>query len=130
MATIDATPRRSRAVGPSPVEWGEQHDRLLDFVYRTFDCCVRDQRVATALTVELFGSHDRLIDNPDLDDDRTRSVLIPLMAVALRERASKAAIRVAVAHAAWQDRLVRRVGADPHSVFAAVGSFTRHVRLT
>ncbi|GLZ36407.1 hypothetical protein [Actinokineospora sp. NBRC 105648] len=110
------------------ISWGVQHDRLLTFVYRTFDCCVRDPREASDLTVELFGEYHRLIDNPDLDDEQTRAVLVPLMAAALRERSSQAAIRAAVGHAAWEDRRTR-AGADPHALLDAVRVFTRHLRV-
>ncbi|MGQ0841860.1 hypothetical protein [Actinokineospora sp.] len=125
--------RRRRDTSPAaPVEWGTQHDRLLTFVYRTFDCCVRDQAEASAMTVELLANHDQLVDRPNLDDEATRAELVPLMAAALRERASGAAIRVALGHAAVHDSFARRPQptADVHGVLSTVGSFTRHLRFT
>ncbi|EWC59726.1 hypothetical protein UO65_4965 [Actinokineospora spheciospongiae] len=115
------------------VVWGEQHDRLLNFVFRAFDCCVRDRDLACAMTVDLFGRNPHLVDSPDLDDDAIRAELVPLMAAALRERSSHTAIKVAVGHAAWQDRVARSRGAGAagwHSAFGSVRTFTRHLRLT
>ena len=126
--------RANRGAAPTAgVVWAEEHDRLLNFVYRAFECCVRDRGLASAMTVDLFGAHPHLVESPDLDDERTRAQLVPLMAAALRERSSRAAIRVAVGHAAWEDRLARARSGDAagwHAAFAAIGAFTRHLRLT
>ncbi|WP_156756606.1 hypothetical protein [Actinokineospora pegani] len=115
------------------VDWGDQHDRLLTFVFRVFDCCVRDADAASALTVELFGRHHQLVDSPDLDDADTRALVVGAMSAALRERFSRAAIRVAVGHAAWQDRMAAVKGAGAtewHGLLAWVRAFTGDLRLT
>jgi len=115
------------------VVWGEQHDRLLNFVFRAFDCCVRDRELACAMTVDLLGHNPHLVDSADLDDDAIRAELVPLVAAALRERSSHSAIKVAVGHAAWQDRVARSRGAGAagwHSAFGSVRTFTRHLHLT
>ncbi|OLR91324.1 hypothetical protein BJP25_27040 [Actinokineospora bangkokensis] len=113
--------------------WGDQHDRLLTFVYRVFDTCVRDAAQASALTVDLFGRLHHLVDRPDLDDETTRAEVVVSIAAALRERTSREAIQRAIGHAAWQDRLSapRRAGAAGwHTALGAVTAFTRHLQVS
>ncbi|WP_018686440.1 hypothetical protein [Actinokineospora enzanensis] len=105
------------------VRWGVQHDRLLTFVYRVFDGCLHDTAIASDLTVDLFAAHRRLIDSPDLDDERTRRLVVPLIGEALRHRVSGAAIRAAIGHAAWQDG-IGRPARDVHARIDRVRAFT------
>ncbi|MDQ3578573.1 MAG: hypothetical protein M3443_13470 [Actinomycetota bacterium] len=128
MPAAGVTARHQGHIGSdTDIDWGEQHDRLLSFVYRIFRCSGRDVAEASAMTVELFGENARLVTRPDLGDDTVRAHVVRLVTAMLGDQVTRGDLSTAVRQAAFLDSVTRRGLAEIHESLSTLEGFTRHM---